>query len=113
IKYARVGRLSRNGPEKPGLTYFPGRAQLMRERLNAIRLCINYRAELKMKSRTFRHFLASWATLACSCLDPSYGTTPEKVYQILTDQVVLIETFDELGRPWKQGSGVVLGKSLC
>lgn len=38
---------------------------------------------------------------------------PEKLYQTLADQVVFIETFDDLRRPLKQGSGVVLGRSLC
>jgi hypothetical protein len=38
---------------------------------------------------------------------------PEKLYENLVDQVVLIETFDDLRRPLKQGSGVILGRSLC
>ena len=61
------------------------------------------------RSNIFTHFVSGLAVLGGLGFQPARSAAPEKLYENLTDQVVLVESRDELGRPWKQGSGKPCG----
>src|SRR2546429_796828 len=77
-----------------------------------MRNLVNERSGMTISS-IHKRFIRGLVAFAVLALQSVRCATPEQLYENLADQVVLVEAIDDLGRLWKQGSGVVLGNSLC